>query len=317
MTTEQQKDYPALVLDTADGKASIELVPEFGGLINGLWLSGNHGQRVNVIAGLPNRARMAVNEQYRGVLLYPYPNRLDAGCYAYNGSHYQFAINESDFNNQLHGLLFALPATIVSSQADEQECTVELLYSVDDSNPGYPFTADVRIRYTLSSATGLTVSYSVKNRHAAAVPVGLGWHPYFQIPGRSVDELQLELPSVEHTPVDERMLPTGASHVFTEFQKAKVIGNRAFDDCYRLTERSSEGRARVVLASPADELGVEIWQTSGPSGYNFIQLCIPPDRQSIAIEPMTCGVNAFNTGDGLLELQPGEELHTQFGVRLI
>lgn len=316
MTTEQ-KDYSALVLDTGDGKASLEIVPEFGGLINGLWLSNARGQRVNLIAGLPHRARMAVNEQYRGVVLYPYPNRLDAGHYTYNDRQYQFAINETDFNNQLHGLLYALPATMVSRHDGEQECTVELQYIVDGSNLGYPFKADVRVRYTLNSTTGLTVSYSVKNQHDAAVPVGLGWHPYFQIPGRSVDELQLELPSVEHTPVDKRMLPTGDTQTFTEFQKAKVIGNRTFDDCYRLTERSSEGRARVVLASPADELGIEIWQSSGPSGYNFVQLCIPPDRQSIAIEPMTCGINAFNTGDGLLELQPGEELHTHFGVQLI
>ena len=32
----------------------------------------------------------------------------------------------------------------------------------------------------------------------------------------------------------------------------------------------------------------------------------PDQRKAIAIEPMTCAVNAFNTGDGLRWLEPGE-----------
>lgn len=311
------KDYPAFELKTGDGKAELELVPAFGGLINGLWLTDQNGNSHNVIAGLPSLERIEVNEQFRGVVLYPYPNRLDGGCYTFGGQEYQFEINETGLNNQLHGLLFALEATVSGSEEGLTESWVELRYAVDGSNPGYPFQADVRLRYTLNSETGLSVDYSVKNLHDSAVPVGLGWHPYLQIPGRSINDLTLQIPAVEHTPVDERMLPTGETKEYTEFQEAKVIGQTAFDDCYRLIERSSEGRARVVLSSPADGLGLEVWQDYGPEGCNFIQLCTPPDRQCIAIEPMSCGINAFNTGDGLLELQPGEEFHIQFGVKLV
>jgi len=315
--TAAQKDYPAFDLKTNDGKAELELIPEFGGLINGLWLTDQQGQRHNLIAGLPNLARIQVNEQFRGVVLYPYPNRLDGGSYTFKAKRYQLAVNETGLNNQLHGFLFALSASVAASETGDSESWVELKYDVDGSNPGYPFQADVRLRYTLNSETGLSVDYSVKNLHDSAVPVGLGWHPYLQIPGRRVDELILQIPAVEHTPVDARMLPTGEVQEFTEFQEAKVIGQTAFDDCYRLKERDSEGRARVLLTSPADGLGLEVWQNCGPRGCNFIQLCTPPDRQCIAIEPMTCGINAFNTGDGLLELQPGEEFHIQFGVKLV
>lgn len=39
---------------------------------------------------------------------------------------------------------------------------------------------------------------------------------------------------------------------------------------------------------------------------NFLQLYIPPDRTSIAIEPMTCTPDVFNYKKGLLELASGE-----------
>jgi len=50
--------------------------------------------------------------------------------------------------------------------------------------------------------------------------------------------------------------------------------------------------------------------------YNYLQVFIPPDRMSIAIEPMTCNANAFNNKDGLITLSPGEVLTTVCGIEL-
>jgi len=38
----------------------------------------------------------------------------------------------------------------------------------------------------------------------------------------------------------------------------------------------------------------------------FLQIFTPHDRKSIAIEPMSCSPNAFNTGTGLKVLQAHE-----------
>lgn len=300
---------PAPIRVTA-GNSVLEVYPAQGGLINRLCLDG-----VEVVAGLNTAEQLDNNLQYRGVALYPFPNRLDEGRYRFNGRSYQFDINEPERDTALHGFLYRLPAEVVRRE-DGDTAVLELHYKVDESNAGYPFAADVSMHYRLDSR-GLELVFTAVNRHPRPVPVGLGWHPYFQLPGHSVNDLTLQIPAVEHAEVDARLIPSGEFTGFDAFASAQPIGDRGFDDCYRLLDCETARPVAVTLRSPETGVGVEIWQQAGVNGYNFIQLCIPPDRQSIAIEPMTCGINAFNTGDGLIALQPGEELSTRCGVRTV
>ena len=39
----------------------------------------------------------------------------------------------------------------------------------------------------------------------------------------------------------------------------------------------------------------------------FFQVFTPPHGESIALEPMSCNVDAFNNGEGLVALEPGKE----------
>jgi aldose 1-epimerase len=39
------------------------------------------------------------------------------------------------------------------------------------------------------------------------------------------------------------------------------------------------------------------------------------ERRGFAVEPMTCPPNAFNTGEGLLRLEPGETFEGSWGIR--
>ena len=41
----------------------------------------------------------------------------------------------------------------------------------------------------------------------------------------------------------------------------------------------------------------------------------PNQRKAIAIEPMTCGVNALNTGQDLIWLEPGDTWSASWGLR--
>ena len=38
-------------------------------------------------------------------------------------------------------------------------------------------------------------------------------------------------------------------------------------------------------------------------------------RRGLAIEPMTCAPDAFNSGDGLLTIAPGESVEGRWGIR--
>ena len=55
--------------------------------------------------------------------------------------------------------------------------------------------------------------------------------------------------------------------------------------------------------------------------YGFVMVftgdTLPPERRrrGLAVEPMTCAANAFNSGDGLAVLDPGERLTGAWGIR--
>src|SRR3712207_8930171 len=38
------------------------------------------------------------------------------------------------------------------------------------------------------------------------------------------------------------------------------------------------------------------------------------DRRSLAVEPMTCPPNAFQTGESLIRLEPGQAVTTSWGI---
>ena len=38
------------------------------------------------------------------------------------------------------------------------------------------------------------------------------------------------------------------------------------------------------------------------------------NRRSLGIEPMTCAPNAFQSGDGLITLEPGESFAAAWGI---
>jgi aldose 1-epimerase len=64
---------------------------------------------------------------------------------------------------------------------------------------------------------------------------------------------------------------------------------------------------------------VELW---ADSSYPVIQLftgdTLAPARRrlGLAAEPMTCPPNAFQTGEGLLRLEPGDTVTSTWGVGL-
>ena len=305
-------DYQAIILKA--GSCQLELVPEFGGLTNKLVLAAPGKPGIDLIAGLSNREAMMEDKGYHNIPLFPLVNRLDAGRYELNGKQYQLEANEASLNNALHGFLQYIEPNVSLEENSADSAKATLHYAYSGHLPGYPFTAEVTIEYVLESSGNLTISYSAHNTHNEAIPVGLGWHPYFQL-GSKMDQLSLKLPKVKHTLIDDRMLPTGEKKDFTEFEKLTVIGARTFDDCFEVIDQTST--AETILWSNAKNHGMKLWQHTGENNFNFIQVCIAPDRQSIAIEPVSCGINAFNTKDGLIMLEPGASTSLKCGVQCV
>ena len=71
--------------------------------------------------------------------------------------------------------------------------------------------------------------------------------------------------------------------------------------------------AETVLSHPDTRLEVVVFQEA--ASYPYVQLFT--QWNEVAIEPVTAPANAFNTGVGLIKLQPGIPWSGQMGVYIV
>lgn len=315
MSAEQWLEPGSVGVATGDGRWRMLALPARGGLLASLqYRRADTGAWQDLLAGPgPDRPGFS-NPFFRGVPLYPFPNRLRDGCWRYAGEQLHFPLNEPQRGNALHGFLYrrALQALIVRESLHEAGITLQLDYAGDEA--GYPFAAWVELQYHLDSEAGLRFDLMVTNRHAYSVPLGLGWHPYLCLNG-IVDSWYLQLPPCECVEVDERMLPVGRLSAMTRFRERERIHDWQVDHCFRLLPTTGQQTTRLWEGAAMDAFGVELWQDA--SAFPGLQVYIPPDRQSLALEPVSCGIDALNTGEGLRWLEAGECWVASCGLRVM
>lgn len=253
----------------------------------------------------------------RGQVLMPWPNRIAGGAYQFGGARYQLAISEAKAQNASHGLVRWANWGVVAR--DEARVALGLLVHPQS---GYPFAIALEVEYRLDDG-GLHVSTSARNVGATALPFGLGFHPYFTIGTPRIDDAILTLPARTALETDERMIPTGRMDVSgtpLDFRQPRPIGDTVLDTCFTDLDREPDGRARITLAGAG---GAPTLTLTLDRAFGFVQVYSGdnlPDpaarRLGLAIEPMTCPANAFNSGEGLIVLEPGEQFATSWTARV-
>ena len=251
----------------------------------------------------------------RGQLLIPWPNRIRDGTYEFAGRRHQLELTEPARENAIHGLV-----RHAAWRAAEREASRVVLEHVVDSEPGYPFTLGLRIEYALSSE-GLTVTTTATNVGADRCPYGCGAHPYLTAGTPPVDTAVLSVPAATVLLSDERGIPTGRIPVdgtAFDFRRPLPIGTTVLDNCFTDLERDDDGRARVRLLNTEGH-GVTLW---ADESYRYVMLftgdSLPDvDRRSLAVEPMTCSPNAFQTGEDVIVVEPGSSVSSTWGISAI
>ena len=213
-------------------------------------------------------------------------------------------------NNASHGLLRNAAYSLV----DESQYSVTLEATVFPQH-GYPFLVRHRVQYLLAEDLGLVVRQTLANDSKAPAPFVLGAHPYLRLGDTDLDELQLTVSADTRLVADERLIPRSAEPVSgdTDLRAGRRVGNLDID--VALTDiRFDGGVARHTLTAP-DGRGVSLWQDE-TCGYVhvFVTTDFPGRARAVAIEPMTGPANAFNSGDGLRWLSPGDSFTMAWGI---
>ena len=248
-----------------------------------------------------------VRPAYRGTMLAPWPNRVVDARYSFEGAYYQLNITEHQRGHALHGLLAWQDWSIEDSTDAALTLSCALV-----AQQGYPFPLLLQVRYELGD-DGLTTTVTVLNTGPAAAPYGVAAHPYLVAGEGRVDDWNLELPAQKVLQVTkDRLIPTALAEVGSpgaeeyDFRQVQPVGSVRIDHAFTGLIRNPTGKATVRLTGAEGTGTAMIWGTECP--WVQIHTADAPEagaRHGLAVEPMTCPPDAFNSKTDLTVLQPG------------
>jgi len=226
----------------------------------------------------------------------------------------------------IHGLMQRSRFQDVITRNGVQDSAVDATLHAGSFDGHWLSDTDVEVEMTLSHEA-FAISVTAKNLGRRVLPMGIGWHPYFVLPGNDRPEVRLHLPS------ETRAIMNNYDDTFTTGQRVAVKGTpydfsapdgRALDDQY-LDDNfsnlvpSSNGTTTSEIVDPAAKYGLRLI-TLSPQ-IRSIQVYAPPQKNFVAIEPQfnlpdPYNKNWGNANTGMVLLQPGQAVSWRVRLEL-
>jgi aldose 1-epimerase len=246
-----------------------------------------------------------------GAVLVPWPNRVRDGRYRFEGVEQQLPLSEPDKRNAIHGLGRWERWTPVRHEPARLTLALDIV-----AQKGYPFEVRVEVTYALDAEAGLSVSTSAHNTGTGPAPFGAGFHPYLATHGTPLDDVTVALPARQRLVLDDGAVPIGVQPVDGtphDLRGGRRLGQLRMDDGFTgLDTENGRGHAEVRAATS----GARIWFDEA---FRYLQVFTPDDLAdgvpAVAVEPMTCAPNAFNSTDGLVVLDPDGTWAGSWGIQ--
>ena len=235
---------------------------------------------------------------YLGKVLMPWPNRVAGSTYSWEGVSYHLPVDEPAFGTALHGFVAFQEWDIV-----EVDTSWVLLRTLIPARYSYPWTLLASTRYSLDADAGLSIELSATNIGEGTAPYGVGFHPYLAIDDTRTDDLELENPASIIYEADASMIPVAAHDVADfglDFRSPARIGASQLDHAFA---GLPEGTWAVTLRDPTSGVGVSL---SSDARWLQVYSADYIGRVGVAVEPMTCPPDAFNSGTDVVALGAGQ-----------
>jgi aldose 1-epimerase len=211
-------------------------VISYGASLVSLKIPDRSGKVADVVLGYDDLDGYEQDKAYFGATVGRYGNRIAGGQFVLDRT--TFHIPKNNGPNSLHGGIRGFNKKVWigvdRSRADAQ--VLELSYTSQDGEEGFPGTLKVTVTYTLpADKNELRIDYSATTDKDTVL--NLTNHSYFNLSGAADQEIlnhELELRAREFTPVDSTLIPTGelrpVSGTPFDFTKATAIGARINQD---------------------------------------------------------------------------------------
>jgi len=226
----------------------------------------------------------------------------------------------------IHGLMRRSQFQDVIVRNGAQDSAVNAIFHAGDFGGHWLSDTDVEVQTTLShDAFEMTVT--AKNVGPRLLPMGIGWHPYFVLPGGDRRQAKLYLPS------ETRAIMNNYDDSFTTGQRVSVkgtgydfsapggraLGTQYLDDNFSNLEHNTQRQTVSEIIDPAAEYGLRLI-TLSPQ-IKSIQIYAPPQKNFVAIEAQFNLPDPYNkdwgTADtGMVLLQPGQSVSWRVRLEL-
>ena len=317
-TTDRGVDVVRLA-DAARG-VEVSIVPSVG---NRAYEMKVHGKNVLYFPGDVGAFKSGGGRGLNGIpFLGPWANRMAGGSFWANGKKYTFnsdlgTVRVNQNGIAIHGMLTnsALwQVTEVAADARSAHVTSKLeFWKYPELMANWPFAHEYEMTYRLADGA-LEVITTIRNLGAEAMPVAIGFHPYFNLPDVARADATTHIPARKHVETDPQLVATGELKP-TDLPDAVSLKDHTFDDGYTDLVRDANGRATLSVEGG----GKQIQVVYGPK-FTVAVVYAPPDQNYICFEPMaaiTNGVNLAHDGKyaDLQTVAPGGTWRESFWVR--
>jgi len=288
----------------------------------------HRGRPVALADGYRDAAELEGHVNSRFAVMAPFANRVADARYVFDGVAHDLQPGVAGAaRGARHGFVRGVDFEL--AELDAAAHGARAVFSTrairPGAHPGYPFTIDLEVRYTLD-ADGLTLEARMRNAGETAAPCFFGWHPYFRLGEAPLAGLELGVPAATRVRTDAALLPLPGAEAYApvadapalDFRAPRTIGDARLDLAYADLARDADGRARTRLRDPASGLGIAVWQEHGVM-LAFTADTVARDRRgAIALEPMESLSDAFNRPDcaAAIRLEPGAERRFRCGVEM-
>lgn len=225
----------------------------------------------------------------------------------------------------MHGQMLAAKANDVSVKSDSDTAAAIADYHLP-ANGHWFSDNDVKVAVALDRDT-VTLIMTATNRGDKSEPVGIGWHPYFQLPTGIRANARVHIPAAMRVEVNnyDDVFPTGKLQPVAGTQydfnplEGGPLPDTLVDDSFVNLTPDTEGNVVSEIRDLGANYGMRV--TAMSPHIRAIQVYSPVNKSFVALEPQ------FNYGDpfgkqwngantGMVTLAPGESVTWKVQLQL-
>jgi aldose 1-epimerase len=208
-------------------------------------------------------------EAYKGGLsgipfLGPWANRLDQPAFFANGKRYTFNPDLGNVrgNHPIHGFLSSASqwqVTEVNSNDHEAWVTSHLdFYKQPDWMAQFPFAHAIDMTYRLRDGV-LEVNLKIHNLSAEAMPISVGFHPYYRLTDSPRDDWMVSIGARTQWILNADKIPTGETQPIEKFFPEPEhirLRDYSLDHVFADLIRDANGRATMSVRGKTQRLDI-------------------------------------------------------------